>query len=395
MIFMGALFRKEHEKNLLDLSKVGITNAANTFQWNIIEGLVQNGEKNIHIINALPVGVWPRQYKKMLLNDEQWEYLGNRCFEIGALNIPIFKQLYRTIKAKRIVREFAKNENEIIIYSTYVPFLKALYKLPKTIKITAVIADIPEHYDLAQRSSFRKLLLKMQTKIMYKYMKRIDRFVLLTEQMTKPLNVGDRPYTVVEGIFDDSKLSTVQVPSNDKKIIFYSGSLKCQFGIKTLLDAFGMLKDQEAELWICGAGEAENEIKEMSQKDKRIKFYGFLPLSEVEKLRAQASVLVNPRTNDGEYTKYSFPSKTMEYMASGVPVVMYKLDGVPDEYDEYLTYIKDDSVDTMAQTLSNILALPAEERLSIGARARAFVLENKNKKIQSFKILNFICKKTF
>ena len=44
---------------------------------------------------------------------------------------------------------------------------------------------------------------------------------------------------------------------------------------------------------------------------------------------AQSLWPVNPRQNNEEFTKYSFPSKTMEYLASGVPVVAYKLDGIP------------------------------------------------------------------
>ena len=63
---------------------------------------------------------------------------------------------------------------------------------------------------------------------------------------------------------------------------------------------------------------------------------GQVSLNEARALQKTADVLVNPRLNEGEYTKYSFPSKTMEYLSTGRPVVCYKLDGIPDEYDKHL-----------------------------------------------------------
>ena len=45
---------------------------------------------------------------------------------------------------------------------------------------------------------------------------------------------------------------------------------------------------------------------------------------------------MNPRSADAEYTKYSFPSKTIEYLATGVPVVMNRLPGIPEEYEYFV-----------------------------------------------------------
>ena len=101
---------------------------------------------------------------------------------------------------------------------------------------------------------------------------------------------------------------------------------------------------------------------------------------------------MNPRSNEGEYTKYSFPSKTMDYLASGIPVVMYKLDGIPEEYDPYLYYIKGNSSEDIKNALVSILEKSWEERVEIGAAGREFVLNNKNAKHQAKKILDMMQK---
>ncbi|MBP3360682.1 MAG: hypothetical protein J6N52_07515 [Clostridia bacterium] len=90
-------------------------------------------------------------------------------------------------------------------------------------------------------------------------------------------------------------------------------------------------------------------------------------------------MLVNPRSATDEFTKYSFPSKTMEYMLSGTPVVMYKLAGIPDEYDEYLNYFDVTSKACIKDKIVEICEMSLCERGMIGNRARQFILTKSNK----------------
>ena len=97
--------------------------------------------------------------------------------------------------------------------------------------------------------------------------------------------------------------------------------------------------------------------------------------------------MVNPRKNQEEYTKYSFPSKIMEYLTSGTPVVAYKLDGIPTEYKDYIHYVEGDTCEDLAYAITSICELGAEAREEIGAKARKFVLDEKNAVSQTKKIL--------
>ena len=70
---------------------------------------------------------------------------------------------------------------------------------------------------------------------------------------------------------------------------------------------------------------SKKQLYDYTQQDKRIHFGGVIPLSEVIEKEIQATILINPRPVDQEFTKYSFPSKIMEYMSSGTPVLTTKL----------------------------------------------------------------------
>ena len=162
------------------------------------------------------------------------------------------------------------------------------------------------------------------------------------------------------------------------------------FGILHLIEAFKNIDSPNYRLIICGIGDSEEEIKKSSELDSRIDFLGQLKREDVLSLQKKATVLVNPRQNNEEFTKYSFPSKNLEYLSSGIPLVAYKLDGIPDEYDKYINYVPDNSTDAFASVIQKICELPVGERTEMGRRARDFVLEEKNNVKQTKRILDFI-----
>lgn len=389
MILLGCLFDRKDENEILENSNVGVSNAVNTFQWNLIDGLNGCLDSAVNIINVLPVGTYPAKYKKFVLQTKEWSYMKSDNTEIGCINIPFIKQIMREVKIKKLLRK-SKDRN-IIIYSAYLPFLKAVKKIDA--KVTLIVTDMPEFYDLGKTTFIKKLARRINNHIIYKCIERIDSFVILTEQMKDSLRIGNRPYTVIEGI----ACEPVTAPEADeqksysrKKVLLYTGALHYRFGIKTLLDAFEKIENDEYELWICGSGEAENEIRNLSKKDKRISFFGYCTKEQVYKLQAQASVLINPRRPEGEYTKYSFPSKTMEYMMSGKPVLMYKLDGIPDEYDRYLSYVTGSTADDLKNAIVELCSKSQTELETMGKMAKEWVLKEKNCKTQAQKIIDMI-----
>ena len=176
------------------------------------------------------------------------------------------------------------------------------------------------------------------------------------------------------------------------RIILYSGTLAKRYGVMNLVQAFMDMPDPACHLMICGDGDAKEEILLSARKDKRIIYKGLLPRYEILALQKQADLLVNPRTPEGEFTKYSFPSKTMEYLASGTPTLLYRLPGIPDEYFDYCFVLDDLRVEALRRKMDEILSLPYERLRLMGEKARKFVLEQKNPVRQCEKIFQLIQK---
>ena len=217
-------------------------------------------------------------------------------------------------------------------------------------------------------------------------------YVLLTEAMNDYLNKDKKPYVILEGHSDITMRE--RIPSMEKKlsprVCFYAGGVSKQYGLGNLVDGFRMANLENAQLHIYGPGDYVEELQKIAVEDSRIFYGGMLLSSQIVEKEMEATLLVNPRPTDEEYVKYSFPSKTMEYMASGTPVLTTVLPGMPKEYHPYVYLLEDETAEGIAKKLKLVMAESDEVLFHKGQRAREFVLEQKNNVIQGKKILDML-----
>ena len=177
-----------------------------------------------------------------------------------------------------------------------------------------------------------------------------------------------------------------------KKVVIYAGSIQKLYGIQNLVEGFIKADIENAELQIFGDGDYREELESVAEKHPSVKYMGIKPNAEIVKAEQRAALLVNPRPVAPEYTKYSFPSKNMEYMASGTPVLTTELPGMPKEYYPYIFTIKNDNADGIATALKDVFALNVSARYLKGQSAREFVVREKSNVVQAKKILEFLRK---
>jgi glycosyltransferase involved in cell wall biosynthesis len=126
------------------------------------------------------------------------------------------------------------------------------------------------------------------------------------------------------------------------------------------------------------------------KKDHRIVYHGCVSMEESVAAQLSAYILVNPRPTSEEFTKYSFPSKNIEYMASGAPLLTTCLPGMPKEYYDYVFLFEEETVEGMSKTLNNILKMSEEDVQLKGQRGKEFVLSQKNNIVQAEKLYRLL-----
>ncbi|NLG16003.1 MAG: glycosyltransferase family 4 protein [Fibrobacter sp.] len=398
ILFFGVFCRKEEEAHLIKNSNIGVQGAVISFQWNLIEGLIANLEAPISILNFLPVGTYPKYYKKIILKSVEWrksKYVTDKT--IGFINLLGIKQIIQIYRAKIEIENWLNKTDDkdkcILIYDLVLPYLIALNwvkkKYPKIITCS-IVADLPNQFGYNKKDKgLMKLLRRFIGKVQLHEIQKMNCYALLTKHMKYPLNIPDASYVVIEGIAS-SNVPFREIQRNSKNIIMYAGVLTDIYGIDNLVKAFMGIDDTNYELWLCGSGDYEDTICKCLSVDKRIKYFGYCPKNKIYELQSQASVLVNPRQNIGEYTKYSFPSKIMEYLAAGRPVIAYRLDGIPLEYYDYIQCVDGNAVRDLREKMIEVCELSFEERQRLGAQGRQFVMQNKNARTQCKKILDLL-----
>jgi glycosyltransferase involved in cell wall biosynthesis len=201
--------------------------------------------------------------------------------------------------------------------------------------------------------------------------------------------VTNQPYIVFEGIASDFPFSISQ-QITQKKTIVYAGTLNERFGVMRLVDAFMKIKNENYESVICGIGDSQEKIIECSKIDSRINYKGQLKRENVLEELSKATVIVNPRPDGEEFTKYSFPSKNLEALSSGIPFVGYKLAGIGDEYDEFINYPTDSTIESLANLLIDVCSDVNGIYRTKAILAKKWVSENKNQTKQAAKIVKML-----
>ena len=395
-VFLSLMIPQQLSGEVRDNSANTMADAANTLEHNLMHGFAANLSTPPKVVNVLPIGSYPQYYKKVFVKKSTFSLCGrNDHINLGFCNIKLIRNYFIEKSVYKYLNDYCKKKNgEIVlcIYSASAEFLSVAEKIKKkypNIVICDIIADLPGMTNLSSKKpTILQWFIEHKAKKSMRGLASIDCFVLLTKQMAEYLHVK-KLFCVVEGISTETtELSRTEL--SDQKIILYTGTLHKKFGVMNLVKAFQKIDDPKYRLVICGIGDSAEGIREAADNDSRISFLGQLPRDEVIEWQKKATVLVNPRQNNEEFTKYSFPSKTMEYLSSGIPVIAYKLDGIPVEYDQFIQYVEDGATDTLKNKLIEICKLPYETRQKIGRKGREFVLHEKNCKVQVKKIINMI-----
>lgn len=396
ILFIGHFFPTELSKEVVKESRGTLNLSNHKFESVLVKGLSQQGIDSF-LLTLPAVGYYPKFYKKLIIHKEIFEKNSLKGVSIGFGNIIFLKLVFKyftgLIYALKWYNNTGKKEKRAIIVSTTdldgLLIATTLKFIHRRLHLSIVIGDLPEFLALNEKySGLIMRLTGMMHAMSMALLSRFDAFVIVTEAMKDKLPIGEKSYVVMEGAVDHETLGKGH--KERKSSVLYTGSLRKIFGIVELLDAFQLIRNEDIELWICGAGEAEKEIRVAQESDKRIKYFGLVNVEKAVELQQEATVLVNPRTDEGEYTKYSFPSKTLEYMLSGTPVIMNRLPGIPDEYYNYVFVPENSTVNSLAEMLEYVFSLNPQVLIDKGKAAKDFVMKNKNSKMQIKKILDTI-----
>lgn len=361
--------------------------AMQKFHRLLASGLGENGAQ-VHVLSAPPVeqlvGRW--SYHPPADEEEGIAFTYTRTLRPRALG-----RVARFCETVWRVWRGARAGADVVLADpmNVLPFIAAWVgtRLART-PLVGVVADVPTSY-AGDVGSER---ISVARRVSGHMMTRADAYVLLTAQMDALVNPHARPSVVVEGIAQTTG-RTGHRPAAEgagPRVMLYAGGIRKAYGLDRLLEAFALVGDPDWEFHIYGGGSFASEFAALAAEVAGARYLGVKDNDVVVEEQERAALLVNPRLSGHEYTRYSFPSKIIEYMGSGVPTLTTRLPGIPDAYAPYLLFFEDESLEGMRRTLEQVFGMAEDERRAVGHRAQHWIATTKSARAQAGVVLDLL-----
>lgn len=347
--------------------------ASHKFSWTVVRSLCSNFDK-IYNISSCEIRNYPAG-GKLAFRSNFFSRNGIDGFLVGFINLLLFKHLSRTLTLLLIapVLIIWRRVNFMLVHGSHTPFMliAILSKLLFRVRIVILLTD---QHGLAVISDgwAGRFFRSLDTWLMRFLLHRFDAYICLSPAFISKFGLAN--VFVVPGILNEDFKASVAV---NKRIvetkeffdIVFAGGVTEGNGIDRLIRAFGRVNNLSVRLLIYGAGPLVEDVKSAARNDFRIIYGGVLHGDELTQALLAASLLINPRPVGDEYAQTSFPSKLIEYMATGVPTLTTRLLGIPDDVSDCFYLIDGDSEENIAQALINVMNIPLSQRSSKGCLA--------------------------
>lgn len=365
------------------------------FFYQLFEGTSNNKNfKTITYISSLPISASVHKKKKW---DREIEKKGKFKFIyhkfINRKVICFFASYYYIKKEINIWQKKNKNDGFIIVDGTNLVQMLALLHSRKKVKKVALVTDVPNMITVIGHKKISKIRYFFQLiydNFTLKVVNKFDGYIFLTESMNELLNPQKKPYIVIEGSVDTSKVYKQKQPTDTFNVV-YAGGLYKSFGIDKLINSFSRFEENDKiKLFLYGNGPIVENYSKQDYINDKVQYMGVVSSDEIVKIEAEADLLINPRPSNLEFTKYSFPSKTLEYMSSGTAFLTTKLKGIGKEYFKYLLVIDDETEYGIYKSIRNAYLMEQKELTELGNKAKKFVETQKNSYHQCVRLYDFL-----
>lgn len=247
------------------------------------------------------------------------------------------------------------------------------YHLP----VIGICTDSPSNISGTRRSYTLNLLRQAQN---------LAGYLALTSSLCGLFNNNNKPCLVIEGLVEND---AIEKPIKDERYFFFGGALMEKYGIYDLIAAFKRLEDGDIKFYICGHHYDLKRINDCIKEDPRIYFLGTLPVKEVLQYEVGAIANINPRPFSEDLDRFSIPSKTLEYLASGRPTISVRNTILQQDFADCAIWCQSAKEDDLYEAMKKVLVISGKEQKALGQKAQKKVqelysLKSINQKINGF-----------
>ena len=225
----------------------------------------------------------------------------------------------------RLLREDGRNQR--IISFGYEPTMIAVLWLAKLRKYRAFSIVFDTHVGaLSRHGRIRRRLIDSYFRFGRYLLRRIDGVVVVTEAADKILRRRGLQVLLSRVPASPAVSHGWHPPTSTEPFqLMFAGALEPYNGIEEMLNAMNILNSREElggyRLVIYGSGSEIEKVQDAASRRSDILYKGTAPQSEVDAELGRSHLALNLRRLDSEIGVYAFPSKLIELLGKGVPLI--------------------------------------------------------------------------
>jgi len=368
--------------------------AGNMFQTNVLEGLVAEGASVDAVLSARPLPSFPRGKRVWVSPEEVRLANGLPVRLVGYLNVTPLKQI--TVAVTVVLGLFVwawrhrADRRVVVTWNLSVPPGLALWLAARLTgaALVAIVGDV----EVPGETVPDRLLHRLDAAAHGWVMRRLTGLVAVSDAIARELAPG-HPFLRMDGGVANETLAAFPprcgASAEDFTFVF-AGRLDRMNGIDVVLEAFRLLGPGPYRLVFAGAGPLAAAVENAARDDPRISCIGFVTLERVFELYRSAGALLCIRSTRIPGSRFFFPSKMLEYLASRAPVMATCTGHLASEYGEYVHLVRDETPSGVADVMRTLVSTSQEELRRRAEAARAYVEGHKTWSAQSRRLLRYI-----
>ncbi len=393
VLFVGCVVPDEPRFRTPAFSRAGVM-----FQLNVLDSLTRVGVSICRAVSFKPVPSFPRGRPLWVARETAVTASGIELRLLPFVNLTPLKQLSLGLGVgweilKWSLAHRTGKHRVVISYNLSVPPGLCTYVASRLarVKVVAFLSDI----DVPGQTVPATLLRRFDYRLHRLLIPRLDGRVVVADSIAETFAKG-KSYLRAEGgvgaeMLDRMQRSRAAPPKESGRIrIVLAGRLDETNGVKLMLDASELLLGDRYEFWIAGSGPLSELVAEAAGRDPRIVYAGFLPLDELYSLYLSADVLVNARITQDLNTRFFFPSKLLEFMATGIPVISTCSGHIETDFGHALFLLREETPQALASLIERVSTLPHDIRVGVGKVARDCILATKTWTVQGQRIADYL-----
>lgn len=372
----------------------GASVAGNRMQLGFLRVLAEpTGDFAVDSLTVLPLAAFPRD-RTLWVREGDVDLGGsNVSRRLSFVNLPVLKQIMQVVSGIRVGGRLmrAHKYDRILAFNMYpqvgIPawWLGRWFRVP----VVSLLADLPIDQD-PDRQVASKAMMVVHNELTRRLIRTCEGVIVLN-QCAAQRYAPQAACLLLDGAIDASlDPPDLEMGVHGPKNIVFTGALVQYNGILPLIDAMRLVRTQDLVLDVYGDGQLATSVRDAASSEPNINYHGKVGSSAMASIQKGAFLLINPRVVADPISEVTFPSKVLEYMLSGTPILSTRLNGLRGEYEDKMYFIEGESAQSIAFAIDDLASRPPSELRDMGAKARRFVLHERSWAARAAAIRDFL-----